>query len=482
MYIIGIDPALPKPHYFSSEHLVRVGLLSLLTDLKKAGHEVKAFMEEVESLKWEKLKKEIAKADLIAISTISATQPRGDFFAQLIKKELGKPVVMGGPHVTFAPEDGLKFADFVIRYEGEFSLLKLVKILEEKGDLSQVPNLSWKIDGEIIHNLSSPNLPDLDTNSPFPDFSIVQGWKSSFIVPIETSRGCPFNCSFCCVHKMFKKPRFREPEAVVEEIKKLNPPSIFFSDDNFALNLERSKEILELMLKRLDRIPPWGAQVRISVGKDKEWLRLAKRTNCNFLCIGFESVNPQSLEEMEKRQTLEEVEEYLANFKETGLFRVIHGSFIVGFDSDDKGTAKRTLNWVRKMGFSSIQMWILTPLIGTKLRKKLEEEGRLLTDNPGDYDGTKVTFRPSQMSPEELQKSAFSAMKRFSGWEIIVLYFLKGIVRTLKEYFLNVASIKPFLRNLHEAGIRIYTRKLVGRLENRSKKFLTQIRARKKIL
>lgn len=479
MYVIGIDPALPKPHYFSSKHLVRVGLLSLLTELKKRGHEVKAFMEEVESLKWEKLKKEVAKADLIAISTISATQPRADYFVQLIKKDFRKPVVIGGPHVTFAPEDGLKFADFVIRYEGEFALPKLIEILEKKDDLSHVPNLSWKKDGEIIHNPLSFHSPDLETDSLFPDFSIIQGWKNSFIVPIETSRGCPFNCVFCCVREMFRKVRYRKPELIVKEIKRLDPSSIFFCDDNFALNLERGKEILELMLKRLDRIPPWGAQVRISVGEDKEWLRLAKRTGCHFLCIGFESINPQSLKEMEKRQTLEEVEECLANFKEVGLFGVIHGSFIVGFDSDSRGTAKRTLNWIRKTGFSSIQMWILTPLVGTKLREKLEKEGRILTDNPGDYDGTKVTFRPKQMSPEELQKSAFSAMKRFSGWEIIVLYFLKGLIKTLKEYFLSLVNIKPLLGNLREMGIRVYTRILVKKLEVRSKKFLAQLKARK---
>ena len=317
MYIIGIEPALPKPHYLSNLHLIRVGLSSLLTNLRNHGHQVKMYMEEVKFIDLEELKSEVKKADLVAISTISATQSRGDYFTKLIREEIGKPVVMGGPHVTFCPpEEALRFADYVIRFEGEISLPLLVEALEGKRSLDEIPNLSYQMKGEeIIQNPISPDLPDLDS-SPFTDFSLISGWKNSYVVPIETSRGCPYHCTFCCVPKMFPKVRFRSLEAVVEEIKRLNPRSVFFSDDNFATKLERSKEFLTLMLRKLDRIPPWGAQVRINVGKDIEWLRLAKRTNCQLLCIGLESVNPGSLKEMRKKQTLKRLEKVFQLLKD----------------------------------------------------------------------------------------------------------------------------------------------------------------------
>ena len=128
MYIIGIEPALPKPHYLSNLHLIRVGLPSLLTDLRNKGHKVKLFMEEVRDIDEGELRKEAKKADLIAISTLSGTYPRGLDLAKIVKEETDSPVVMGGPHVSLAEnrqEALFNGVDYLVRFEGETALPKL---------------------------------------------------------------------------------------------------------------------------------------------------------------------------------------------------------------------------------------------------------------------------------------------------------------------------------------------------------------------
>ncbi len=477
MYIIGIEPSLPKPHYLSNLHLIRTGLLGLLTNERNRGHQVRAYMEEVKTIRWSELRGEVEKADLVAISTISATQPRGDYFASLCK-EMGKLVVMGGPHVTFCPpEESLRFADFVIRYEGELSFPLFIEALEGKRGLNEVPNLVYKAkSGEIIQTSIPPIIPDFNFDSvPFPDFSLIVGWKRSYVTPIETSRGCPFRCKFCCVYKMFPKLRFRSPEVVVEEMKRLNSEFVFFTDDNFCANTERSKGILSLILMKLDRNPRWGAQVRKDVGKDWDFLRLARRTNCTILCIGFESFNPAALEEMNKRQTVEDIKESIAGFKKAGLLKVVHGSFVVGFDSDTTETARINVDEARKIGIPSIQMWILTPLIGTDLAILLKD--RLLSQDPGDYDGTKAVFVPAQMTAEELQKSVFKGMKRFYSIKNRLLALLRGVKSLIQHYAADIKNTKNLWKEkFRELGLSWYGRRIVETVEKRAKQYLKGIR------
>ncbi len=475
MKILGFVPALPKPHYFSKFRIPSIGLLILLTKAKQEGHRVALIMEEISGLPSRQINQELKDADLVAISSLSATFPRAQEFASFSRTISQAPIVMGGPHVTFRPEDGMKDADFVVRYEGEFAFPALLEMMQGKKAVQEVPNLCWHKDGETIYNSVPAEIPDLDRDSPFPDYDIVLGKKSLPFISLETSRGCPHNCNFCCVPRMFKTPRQRDPESVVEYIRQMDPPGVFFCDDHFAGHRQNSKKILELMIRRLDRIPPWAAQTRVSVGKDEEWLRLARRTNCKFLCMGLESVTPDSLQEMGKGQTLEETEECLAQIKKAGLLKSVHGSFVVGFDADDSTTAKKIAKWARKEGIPSIQITVLTPLFGTPLHQRLEDEGRILTDDPGNHTGTRAVFKPARMSPEELQKSVFSGLRKFSSLGTIAFFLLKGGVDFLKEYLTALFDRKILIRNLREVQIKFYIRTLIGRLEKRSKRFLRHL-------
>jgi radical SAM superfamily enzyme YgiQ (UPF0313 family) len=441
MNVVMIEPQIPTPHFLSEFHIPRLGLPLLGTILKEQGHGVKIFVEGIKPIDWG----EVKKADVVCISILTPTAPRSYLLAKEIRRR-GIPVIMGGIHATFCPDEALDFADYVIRYEAEEALPQLITALENGKPLATVPNLSYNYNGEKLHNHLSPKVPNLD-DFPFPDFYLIQGWDSSFVTPIETSRGCPFSCKFCCVHKMFKKVRFRNIEKVVEEIERLKPRHIFFCDDNFVLNPERTKKLLQQILERMPKPPMWSAQVRIDiVTKAKGLLEVIKKTRCWRLFAGLESVNPDTLNEYNKRQTVTEIEEGVRLLRKRGI--KVHGMFVLGADSDRIETVEQTIEFSKRAKIDSIQLTILTPLPGTSLYQQLQREGRLFPHGWREwakFDGTNVLFKLATMDKSQLEAMIFKGMKRFySWWEII-----KSLLRW---EFVN-------------AAVKLYARRAITKIE-----------------
>ena len=171
----------------------------LSTLLKKKGYNSKVFVEDIAEPDWSIL----TDADLIGISSITSTAPRA---FQLAKKfsSLGIPVVMGGPHATFLPEESLIYADYVVRGEGEETIVELIEHLESGIPLHDIKGLSYRKGDAYVHNPDRPFIQDLDS-APIPDFDLVHNWHEKTSIPILTSRGCPFGCRFCVVIQMFGK-------------------------------------------------------------------------------------------------------------------------------------------------------------------------------------------------------------------------------------------------------------------------------------
>ena len=192
---------------------------------------------------------------------------------------------------------------------------------------------------------------------------------------LQTTRGCPFDCSFCSVTGMFgRKYRYRSTENVLAELRRYDSRKhlIFFYDDNFAADRKHTKELLEGMIRE-DFGFTWTTQVRADVAKDEEIVGLMKRAGCHTVYIGFESVNPDSLEAMRKKQTVEEI---TAAVKVLRRHRIhIHGMFVYGFDQDDWRTVKRTVRFAKRSRLNSTQFLILTPLPGTELYDLVLREG-----------------------------------------------------------------------------------------------------------
>lgn len=423
--IVFIEPNPPDVHIYSKMALPRLGTILLGTILKKNGYEVKSYVETCGELNL----KDVLTADAVGISTITSTSGRAYEIAKLIKSA-GIPVFMGGPHVTFLPEEALEFCDYVLRGEVDDHIVDFIRALEKGEGLEAIPGLTYRRDGAIVHNKTAPFCKDLDT-LPVPDFSIVggleeKGSKTLSITPIMTSRGCPYDCSFCSVTGMFgQKYRFRSKERVMEELRNNKDNGgnwVFFYDDNFCAHKKRTKELLHAMIDA-KITPNWTAQVRVEIAKDPELLDLMKKSGCHTVYIGFESVNPETLKAYNKNQTVEDITFCIKELHKRGIR--IHGMFVFGSDLDTVETIHETLRFARKNDLETVQFLILTPLPGTKCFRDLDAEGRVFSKDWSLYDAHHVVYQPKLMSYYELQTETLKAMQGF----YTIPQILKRIVR-----------------------------------------------------
>ncbi|HBG46334.1 MAG TPA: radical SAM protein [Deltaproteobacteria bacterium] len=417
--IVFIEPNPPDFHIFSKVPLPRLGTAILGSRLKQEGYEVKSYVESISELDL----KDVLSADAVGISTITSTSCRSFEIAKLVKKA-GIPVFMGGPHVTFMPDEALQYCDYVVRGEADDIIVDFVKAMETGEGLDQIPGLSYMKDGVAKHNSTAPFCKDMD-KIPAPDFSIISGLdtagaKKLPIAPVMTSRGCPYDCSFCSVTGMFgQKYRFRSKERVIEELMNHREHGgnwVFFYDDNFCAHKRRTKELLSTMIEQ-KITPAWTAQVRVEIARDQELLDLMKRSKCHTVYIGLESINPKTLEIYNKKQSLEDITSCIRILKKNGIR--IHGMFVFGSDHDTTDTIAETVRFAKKNDLDSVQFLILTPLPGTKCYRDLDREGRIITKDWSLYDAHHVVYEPKLMSYYELQSETMRATKEFySPWQI----------------------------------------------------------------
>ena len=422
MKIIFIEPCPPEPHVYSKFKIPRLGCVLLATILRNAGHDVHVFVEEVSKIDWD-----IAmQADVVAISATTSTAPRSYSYADAFK-QAGKVVIMGGSHVTFQVEEALEHCDLVVRNEAETIIVDLLRAIEEHRFPEDMVNVSFKKDGVIINNPVGAFIEDLDT-LPIPDFNLVHGWKeNSTVVSIETSRGCPFDCAFCSVIPMFgRKLRFKSAERIIEEIKyyqkTIHPRHIFFCDDNFSANPRRTKELMHRLIEE-DFDLDWSAQVRVELANDPELLTLMARSNCYAVYVGFESVNPKTLELYNKKQSVAQIEKAITLFQQHNIH--IHGMFVFGSDEDDVQSIYENVSFAKRMKIDSVQFLMLTPLPGTPVFRELEASGRIFNTDWSYYDGHNAVFEPARMTAYELQIETFKAMNKFYSLLSLMRYILK---------------------------------------------------------
>jgi radical SAM superfamily enzyme YgiQ (UPF0313 family) len=464
--IVLIEPKSPDLHIYSRFKLPRLGLLTLGAMMRDRGWDVDWIFEEIKRIDFFRIK----EADLVGISSITSTAPRAYMIADRVRQE-GVPVIMGGPHVTFLAEEALQHADFVIRGEGEIPLMSFIDAWESGRDYAPVPGLSYWAEGHTRHNPQGPALDDLDL-LPFPDLSPLlaagKGILGHRTIPIQTSRGCPFDCAFCSVTGMFgKRYRFRSTRSVIEELRRYDHSKnhIFFYDDNFAANPRRLKTLLQAMRDEKFSFT-WSTQVRIDISQDEELVRLMRETGCRTLYIGLESVNARSLESMRKRQTPAQMEEALRVFRRHRI--PIHGMFVYGFDEDDWGTVKKTVRFAKRARLSSTQFLILTPLPGSEFYRKVLSEKRLLFKDWGLFDAHHVVFRPKQISLAALQKAQIVSHKRFYSWmqclkkalrlrwfEVAIARYARGLNRMWKRKNRTFIKVIKLLTGQPQARISV---------------------------
>jgi radical SAM superfamily enzyme YgiQ (UPF0313 family) len=194
------------------------------------------------------------------------------------------------------------------------------------------------------------------------------------------------------------------------EIVEKRPQSIAFYDDNLAADRRRIKALLRMMIAAGHAIP-WTAQVRADVAKDPELLDLMRRSGCERLAIGLESINQATLDGYDKSQSTEDVARAIDTLHKYGI--ASHGMFVLGADTDSVQTIRDTARFAREHEIDTLMLNILTPLPGTRLYSELDQAGRVFDKHWDLYDVQHVVFTPAQMTAYELQREMLRAWSRF---------------------------------------------------------------------
>ncbi len=475
MKIALIETKSTHINVYSKITIPRLGSVLLGTILRDRGYDVDVYIEDIQDVDINRA----LEADLIGISTLTSTAPRSYQIAAAARAA-NIPVVIGGTHATFEPQETLENADFVIRGEGEDAFVELLEALEGRGDFSRIAGLSYWNGSEPVHNPPRPFKANLDEN-PIPDYSLIKGWNKNNIHSIMTSRGCPFDCTFCSVPAMLGRGyRMHSLDRVIEELKFHDSKWVFFADDIFTANKGRTKQLLRRMIAE-GVTPPWGAQVRTEAARDSELLGLMRDSGGKVVYVGFESINPQTLKLFSKRQTVENIVYSIRRFHDYGI--KIHGMFVVGSDEDTVETIRETEQFAEKMGIDTIQMMILTPIPGSEDYKPFAQGKRpLLTRDWSLYDGHHAVHSPKLMSPYEVQTETFKAMRRFYSLRNAAKRLFRGDLHTaylitrgnglIREWYRDAAN-RAWVEGLHQELYREASA-LVGQPASRLRKIVIQ--------
>jgi radical SAM superfamily enzyme YgiQ (UPF0313 family) len=433
--LIKVEPK--RANVYSAFAYPGLALPLLGTVLKEKGYDVKIYVERFQKWDWDR----ILASDLIGITVNSAEVSECYSLAGEIRAKKKIPIVMGGYHVTFLPEEALDYCDFVIRGEGEESFAELVDtMIQGDCDVEKIPGISFSKDRVVINNSDRPLLQNIDL---IPDQSLVAGYAEyhrrffQHFFPlgalVASSRGCPHDCSFCSIIEIYRRTiRFRSPEAVIEDIRQQTRLTgrnyIYFVDDNLTAHPEKTKKILSAILDSGLNIR-FSAQVRLEISQDEDLLRLWKEAGGYLVFVGFESVNPQTLSDFKKKQTVEEITYCVERLRQAKIS--VHGMFVLGGETDTPTTVRDTAQFAVDNRVDTVQFLPLTPLPGTRIWKKLAAEKRLFfTVNPstGKYEldygvGNSVIYKTKSISPAKLEQELLKAHETF--------YSNKNILRSL---------------------------------------------------
>jgi radical SAM superfamily enzyme YgiQ (UPF0313 family) len=353
-------------------------------------------------------------------------------------RNLGVPVVMGGIHATMCLDEAMERVDSVVTGEAEGIW---PQVLED----ARHGCLRRRYDGGLTEM----------KNIPFARHDLLA--KQYAFGIMQTTRGCPLNCSFCSV-KAFNGTHYRQrPIAdVVREFRSIPEKLVLLADDNLIgtrrEHIARAKDLFRAMAR--ENLPKeWAAQVTINFGDDEELVELAARAGCRGVFIGFESPAPEGLRELGKRFNHWNNRDFRASVRLIQRHDIlVAGSFIMGLDVDEKGIGRRIAETASQYGVDILNVLCLTPLPGTQLWDRMKSEDRIVLDAfPGDWDYYTLTFpvaRHEHLSLHDITEEMISCNRNFYSMPRI-LRRLSGNLRHRRKPLLMLAANLSYRSNTH---------------------------------
>ncbi len=376
---------------------------------------------------------DVASADVIGISIMTPTAWRGYTLAKRLRAEAPEATIaFGGTHATFRPQEALDHGDVVVRGEGESVIEALARGDLRRGIVDAVP----MADLDAIPALKYELMRDFDR--------LVAGSRRRelYQLPVATSRGCPYGCTYCSVTRMFgRRVRRQSVEKVCADLEAYVDQGFghfFFYDDNFTADRAWTRELLErvgpldIRFNAQARVDfPWADASRRTL--DQPLLRAMQRAGGDVLYVGYETIDDATAAHWHKgyqgeRDLKSRLQEDTRILHDTGFW--VHGMFVLG-PQHGQETADEIVHFARKMHLETLQISILTPFPGTPLFDEMHSD-LVFTDFPRDwdfYDGSHCVYQGGQMSIAEMQMAVLDAHRRFYRWGGLQMERLRKVLR-----------------------------------------------------
>jgi radical SAM superfamily enzyme YgiQ (UPF0313 family) len=401
------------------------GLLAVAATIPRDRYEVVLTDENIETVDFD------LKADLVGISAMTSYVNRGYEIADAFRMR-GIPVVMGGVHPSFMPQEALRHADAVVIGEAELVIPKLLDDLEQ----GQVRGI-YRADR--LHSMEGMAMPRYD---------LLKQHRYVNRTFVQTARGCHQGCTFCAEPLMNGlKFRYRPVDEVVREIDNCGSRMISINDADFFGTAERPKEVMRALKGRGIQ---WQAGVTSKLAQDDRMLELAAASGCTLLSIGFESISRSTLTSVHKH--VNQPGTFAALVEKVHSYGImVFGLFMFGFDGDDPTVFDETVTFNIEADYDACAYSVLTPYPGTLTWYELKKANRIVSFDWTKYDQANVVYRPAQMSGDQLRLGQARAYESFyavpsmarrfpvrgarkrTQWTIYNLFMKKGAATDRKD-------------------------------------------------
>ncbi|TFG01100.1 MAG: radical SAM protein [Promethearchaeota archaeon] len=387
-------------------------------------HEASLIDYKVQDYNEKALKSELNRHDIVALTSMTPQIYSALNIAEIAKNQ-GCKTIIGGYHPTLSPDFSAQkdYVDFIVRGEGEHTFKELITFLDGNPtgiSKKEIKGISYKnANGRIIHTEDRPLEPNLD-NFPIPNRDLIDYkdylYLGARLGTLESSRGCPYSCKFCCIHKMWQDPklsyRTKSVKRIMQEIYDINWKNdfIFFCEDNFTINVRRTKKILDTIIKAgIPNKMLFSCQSRIDTLDRNPWLiDLMHKAGMRQVFLGIESVHQQSLNAMNKQNTTPKMTREVVNaLQDRGIS--IFGGVIIGYPGETKKMVRQTIQFTKSLDLTCVQFTPITAFPGTQFYDEMKAEGKVVTDNYRRYNLFQTMMNTDELSAMEMYELVMEA-------------------------------------------------------------------------
>ncbi|MBD3214907.1 MAG: radical SAM protein [Candidatus Lokiarchaeota archaeon] len=436
-------------------------------------HDAKLIDYKIQEFDKNQLKKELNRSDAVAITSMTP-QIYSAFEIADVAKDTGCPTILGGYHPTLASEYVIKHpsVDYVIRGEGEHTFRELIDYIDgapKKKSLKEIDGISYKDqDGNVIQNQDRRLEKDLD-NFPLPTRDLIDDSKYLYlgvrVASLESSRGCPHSCKFCCIQKMWRDPyshlsyRSKSVKRIMQEIYDIDWKKndfIFFCEDNFTINIKRTKKILDTIINSgVNKKIYFSCQSRVDTLYRNPWLvELMHRAGMRQVFLGIESVHQQSLNAMNKRGTTPKMTRKVVEMlQDYGIS--IFGGVIIGFPGETKRMVRQTIQFTKSLNLTCVQFTPITAFPGTAFYDEMKAQKKVTSNNYRHYNLFYSMMKTDELTSKELYELVVEAYSSYYFGREWISMVAKRYCNPIGKFNWMLPSVPRFVKVVIKNGFEM---------------------------